>query len=144
MDPLSLTASIVGVLAASAKVVKVLHTLKCNVADAPRSLSWTLGEITTMRASIELLADLLENLSTTAVSVRATIGLEALMLTLSETVLTFDELLNLVHEFDAGGDGLKTWGRAKWLLKQDDVAQSLCRMQCHKSSFMLVLGILQW
>lgn len=52
MDPLSVTASVVGLLAGAGKVIGVLYKVKSSVADAPNSLSHLLSQIEDVRTCL--------------------------------------------------------------------------------------------
>src|SRR5687767_62346 len=99
MDPLSVAASIAGLLSISGQLCSILGTMVSDVWDAPRTVSSALSEIKATNAAITALQELILNITSTPMNRRALIGLDPLRVTLSETVLTFAELDTLITPF---------------------------------------------
>lgn len=58
-------------------------------------------------------------------------------------VMTYSELDAILKSLHAD-QGLKVWDRAVWFVKKDEVGQIIVRLQNHKSTFGLMLNIIQW
>lgn len=146
MDPLSITAGVVGLLATAAAVIKALDTMRSSIQDTPRTITWALAEVTDVRSAISRLYDLIEHMDLVPSGAKSMIGVQDAVVSVSEMVVSFDSLLGLLGPFNVDGapsvDNI--WDKARWLRKKDDVARSIQQIQTHKGSITLILNILQW
>jgi hypothetical protein len=143
MDPLSVAASIAGLLAISGKLSSILSTIAKGVRDAPGAVFSALSEVKTTNAAIAALQELILKITSISMNRRALIGLEPLLVTLSETVLKFEELDALMAPF-ADPSQVSWWIQWKWFRYERKVARVVERLQSHKNSIQLMLNILQW
>lgn len=58
-------------------------------------------------------------------------------------MVTYSEL-NQVLESLHVGKGMRAWDRGMWYIKKPKVDDIVVRLQNHKSSFNLMLNIMQW
>jgi hypothetical protein len=143
MDPLSVLASVAGLLMAAGSVSSTLITIGASLKDVPQSVNQVVSEVNDIRTSLSAVQKFLLGLAAAPRHRIAMIQLDQLVATLTEAVLTFSELEALVTPFMASSTML-TMQRVKWLLKDDEVTPLLHRLQRHKSSLSLMLNIVQW
>lgn len=143
MDPLSVMASVVGLLTAAGAVASILSTVKSSISDAPRLLDHVLREVKDVEIVLSAIHKFLIGISSAPIRRIALIQVDQLIATLTESVLTFSELEALVKPLEARS-GNSLWERVKWAWKEDTVSDILQRLQRHKSSLSLMLNIVQW
>ncbi|KAI9790158.1 MAG: hypothetical protein M1816_005358 [Peltula sp. TS41687] len=141
MDPLSIMASVAGLLTATAKVSSVLRTVT-TLKDAPKLARSVLVEVDQIRSALNILQDFIRGIDSQPRSRRALIQLEDLIAMLTELVLTFSELEATVTGLDSS-DPWAWPGRVKWAWKEDTILQALERIQRQKSSLSLMMNIIQ-
>ncbi|PGH26838.1 hypothetical protein AJ80_01418 [Polytolypa hystricis UAMH7299] len=135
MDPLSVAASIAGLLALSGKLCSILDSIIRDVRDVPSNLSWTLSQLKETNLALTALDTLIENLTSAPKRRRALIG---------RRVLAFEELDKLITPFArSSGDIVSAWDRMRWLRNADSITRAIERLGYHKASLPLVLGIIQ-
>jgi len=142
MDPLSVTASIVGLILAAGQVTSGISTIKSFLSDAPRvdhHLSQT-KEIETCLAAIQ---NFLSSIESGPKDRMGFIKIEHLVATLTQAVLTFSELEALVKKIVAGTRSA-LMVRVHWTRKQNRVADIMLRLESHKSTLSSMLSIVQW
>jgi hypothetical protein len=145
MDPLSVTASIVGILTAAAKIGELLHVTISTAKDAPHVLTALACEVKEVQAALSSLQILLTDLSSTPTHRAALIQLDQLIVTLTESVLTFSELETAIAPFlTPRGTKVPLRTRLKWTRAESQCAKIVERLQRHKASISLMLNILQW
>lgn len=143
MDPLSVTASIVGLLAGAGKVAGVLHKLKNSIVDAPKSLSNLLSQINELRTCLSAVSQLLSEMDSAPSKRMSMIQVEQLVATLTDAVLTFSELEALIIPLGEPSE-ISVVERIKWAWKEETISSIMARLDRHKSSFTLMLNIIQW
>jgi hypothetical protein len=131
-DPLSVAASITGLLAAAAKVATALYMF----AEAPALSQRVMREV----HDIGILLRQLHSLINCSKSQQSLIMVEDLLALLTTLILTFSELEKLVD--GVGSHGLVN--RGKWALMEPELEKLLLRLQSQKSSLTLMLSVLQW
>lgn len=145
MDPLSVTASIVGILGAAGKVAEVLGSVVTNIKDAPRVFTTITTEVNSLRIVLSSLQQFLVNLTSASPHRVALIQLDQLIVTLTDSVLTFSELETLITPLDVPpGCQFLLKDRLKWLMKESAILGISEKLQKHMSSLSLMLNILQW
>lgn len=143
MDPLSISASVIGLLTAAEKVSSALQIITTNIKDAPRLARSVLLEVNQLRFALNSLHGFLQGIVSAPRRRLALIQLDQLIVTLTELVLSFSELEAIVAKLDVGPN-LKAWSRVKWAWKEDTISQNLERLQRQKSSLSLMMNIIQW
>jgi len=145
MDPLSVTASIVGILAAAAKIGESLHSTISVAKDAPQVLSALDCEVREIQAALSSLQTLLADLSSLPPHRAALIQIDHLIATLTGCVLSFSELKTAIAPFTALQKPVVSLrARLKWTRAEGDCLRIVERLQRHKASISLMLSILQW
>jgi hypothetical protein len=143
MDPLSVMASVVGLITAAGTISSTLSTVRSSLSDAPRLLDQVLSEVKEVEISLSAVHKFLLEISSAARRRIALIQLDHLIATLIEAVLTFSELEALVKPLAARSD-MSIVERFKWAWKEDSISNIMQRLQRHKSSLSLMLNIVQW
>jgi hypothetical protein len=146
MDPLSITAAVVGLLAAAGQVATVLSNIKASVSDAPNSIEQTLSHVKELQACFAAVHKFIVGTSpATLASQRrlSMIEVDQLVATLTESVLTFSELELLITPFETLPQA-SIRKRIKWAWTEDVVSSIVLRLDRHKSSLSLMLNIVQW
>lgn len=145
MDPLSVTASIVGILAVEAKTGKLLQVTISSTRDVPHILTPLACEVHEVEAALSPLQILLADLSLTPTHRAALVQVDHLIVTLTQAVLTFSDLETAVAPFltpRGGNVPLRT--RLKWTRAESQCTKIVERLQRHKASISVMLNILQW
>jgi hypothetical protein len=143
MDPLSILASVTGLLLAAGTVSSTLVTIRSILKDVPQSVNQIASEINDLTGSFSAVQKFLLGLASAPRRRIALIQLDQLVATLTEAVLAFSELEALVAPFTAKPT-IATVDRVKWSLKESEITPILHRLQRHKSSLSLMLNIVQW
>ena len=141
-DPLSVAASVVGLLAAGAKLASLLSET-ASLADAPSSAQAVLTEMREISAALQYLQQFLNGLMNVPAGRQQYILVEHLEGTLTGCVTTYDELEVFIDELKIVPSDMGVLDRFKWARKEKDVANIVQRLQTHKSSLNLMLTILQ-
>lgn len=143
MDPLSVSASIIGILGAAAKVSSVLITFVKNTKAAPKLAQTVLADVNGLSTVLSHLQTYLLGTVSPTRSRASLILVEQVLVTLAECVTTFSELEDVLGttKHDAGMDIMN---RIKWATKESKVVDIQRRLQSNKASLTLMLTILQW
>jgi len=143
MDPLSITASIVGILGAAAKVSSLLITFVQNTKGAPKLAQAVLAEVNGLSAVLTHLQTYLLGTASSSKSRASLILVEQVIVTLTECVTTFSELEDVLGTARLESD-LRIMDRVKLAMKESKVVEIQERLQRNKASLTLMLTILQW
>lgn len=139
MDPLSVAASITGILTAAAQV----STLLSGVKDAPASISAVLTELEHIKIVFRALQRFLDRATTVTGPRAALIQLGDVVTILTQTVLVFSEMETLITPL-SNPEKSPGWHRWIWAWQQSGVTRLLNQIQRHKTSLTLLLQIIQW
>ena len=143
MDPLSVAASVVGLLAAGGKVTSLLFAIITSCKDSPelaRSIMWEVADIS---AALGHLQDFVGG-RTAATSERGSlILLDQLLTTLTGCVTTYSDLQSMLVRLNISED-MGTFDRIQWVRQEGKLNSLVQRLQNHKSSLTLMLTIIQW
>jgi len=142
MDPLSVTASIVGLLLAAGQVTSAIITIKSILSEAPRT-DHLLNQVTQVETCLSAIQMLLFSMNSASEQRMALIKVEHLVTTLTQAVLTFSELEALVKKI-VTGPRTSVMLYLNWTRKQNKLASIMLRLESHKSSLSLMLSIAQW
>ncbi|KAI1121242.1 hypothetical protein F5Y10DRAFT_256717 [Nemania abortiva] len=142
MDPLSVAASVVGLLAAGSKVTSLLFTVitRCKASSAlARSI---LFEVADISAALGHLQDFISNRRKAAAERGNLILLDQLLTTLTGCVTTYSDLQFTLDGLNINAD-MGTFDRIKWMRQEGSLNTLVQRLQSHKSSLTLMLTIIQ-
>lgn len=141
MDGISVAASIVGLLAAAAKISLGLNDFVTMVKEAPKLARTVLLEVADLSACLSQVQSLLLGVGRANASNQSLLMVEEIIVVLSNCVLVFSELEELI-------DGVKpdqsTQARniLKWTMKEKAVTALLLRLQSSKTSLSLMISTL--
>ncbi|KAE8450808.1 hypothetical protein EG329_005721 [Mollisiaceae sp. DMI_Dod_QoI] len=141
-DPLSVAASVVGLLAAGAKLASLLSKT-ASLADAPSSVQAVLTEMQEIFAALQYLQQFLNGLMNVPAGRQQYILVEHLEGTLTGCVKTYDKLEVFIDELKIVPSDMGVLDRFKWIRKEKDVGNIVQRLQNYKSSLNLMITILQ-
>jgi hypothetical protein len=142
MDPLSVAASIAGLLSAAGKMAQLLKGLTA-LADAPGSAKAALTEMNAMTGALQHLSEYLNGALRVPAGREQLVLLEHVAATLMGCVTTYDELEAIIDNVH-GTTEMGAIDRLKWTLKETEIKDIIQRIQNHKISLTLMLSILQW
>lgn len=137
-DPLGITASIVGILAATAKVSSLLG----QIADAPQSVADLQSEVDNTRIIFSSLQSFIDKTQQLNPDRFALIRLGDLVAVLTCTVATFAELETLVQPL-CTGEQMSPSQRVAWRWQQAAALRLVKQLQRHKISLSIMLQIYQ-
>jgi hypothetical protein len=151
-DPLSIAASVAGLLGTSATVLTILRDLYINAKDAPRSISRIIKEVEEMETIVSQVKAFTSGTAPAEHGRLTMLALHDLMATLSGCVLVCNELHRYIGEVaDLADDSVnmnnakRTWERVKWACwKEPEIADFVEQLQRHKHSLNLMLNVVQW
>lgn len=143
MDPLSILASVIGLLTAAEKVSSVLRTITTNIRDAPRLAQSVLLEVNQVHIALNSFHGFLHRIGSAPRRRLAMIQLDHPIAMLTDLVLTFSELDAIVTKLNVAPD-IRVWNRVKWAWKEEAISQILEPLQRQKSSLSLMMNIIQW
>lgn len=147
MDPLSIAASVAGLLGAGAKMMALMSPI-VNNGDAPplcRAVLTELCEVTATLHQVEhFIAGRLPDGGPVPLDRYELVLIEQLAAALAGFVMTKDDLETLVDDLglvysETGISG--TFDRARWIRKEKAIARVLARLQNHKSSLSCMLNV---
>ncbi|KAL2014051.1 hypothetical protein VTN00DRAFT_1576 [Thermoascus crustaceus] len=146
MDPLSITASVVGILTAAGNVATILGQVK----DAPESISAILTEVNHIRIIFKALQRFLDRTHRRLAPQRAAlIHIDDVVVILTQIVLVFSELEAFVRPFavqqksQAPSVKLSPWRRVIWAWQKPSALRLVNQLQRHNASLSLLLQIIQ-
>lgn len=143
MDPLSIIASVTGILAVVAKVTTTMTTVFKNMKKCPASAQSILREIADLGACMGQVQAFLLGDQEADQSRMQLLMVEQLVVALSHSVLTMSELdkfidsLKMTQSFSARA-------RTRWTREEQTIAGILIRLQASKSTLNLMLTTLTW
>jgi hypothetical protein len=143
MDPLSVAASVAGLLSLAGSLSGKLSTFVRRVRDAPDELKIILTELNGLKTVLgELQLYILGN-TLVHPARRHLILVEQVLTTLTGCVTTCSDLEVELKDIDLDGNDLSI-DRAKWALKERSVGIVMQRLNSYKTSLILMLNIVQW
>lgn len=143
MDPLSIAASIVGLLGATAKFSTILTTFIRNTNDAPKLANGVLQEVSDISACLAQLQAFLLGTRVGSRSRTALIMVEQVVVTLTSYVMTFSELDEILSSFDEITP-IRFGGRIAWMMKEPQLTRLCQRLSSSRQSLNLMLTTLTW
>lgn len=143
MDPLTVSASIVGIIAGSAKVASTLVTFVQSTTESPKLAQSVLTEVNGISAVLGHLQTYLLNADKLSKSRASCILVEQVIAILAQCVTTFSELENLLGTSKVDGD-FGVLDRMRWVMNESKISNVERRLQSDKASMTLMLTILQW
>ena len=143
MDPLSIAASVVGLLGATAKVSAVLNNFIRGTNGAPKLAHGVLQEVGDISACLSQLQVFLLGTKVGSRSRTCLVMVEQVVVTLTACVLTFSELeeiLESLHDHKP----IRISSRIAWMRKEPALSRLCLRLNSSKQSLNLMLTTLTW
>lgn len=142
MDPLSISASIVGLLTAGVAITNTLRIVVREYKDAPKVSRSVQQEVAEIAAALRSLSSYLDRKARASPGREALILLEHVLTTLTGCVLTYSDLQTLLDSLQHSPK--KVFDKLKWARNEKQITVLVSRLQNHKSSLTMMLTILQW
>lgn len=139
MEPLSVVASVTGILTAAAKISSVLT----QIHDAPTTISALLTEVDHIKIVFTAFQNFLDRNAKVSGARAALIQLDDIIVILTQTVLVFSELQTLVAPLSSQ-KRLSGWQRLNWPRNEAAAMRLVNQLQRHKTSLTLLLQIIRW
>jgi hypothetical protein len=142
-DPLSVAASVVGLLTAGAQITKVLTQVINKARDAPDNCRKMRDQVEDIRSVLNQLQMFVIGTSRASRSRTSLILVDQVIVTLAACVTTFSELDSFAQSLQSESE-MGVLDRLRWLSKEKDMKDVLQRLESHKSSLSLMMTILTW
>ncbi len=143
-DPLSIAASVAGLLSVAVKVGTIITNFISSVNDAPESARAVLTTVEGMRLTLTSVKHLIDGLSKLPKERKEMIHVKHLVVIFRETILSFSDLEAIIVP-PAGSQAEATgWDTVKWLWREKDISRAVQRLESHRASLSLMLNVLQW
>ncbi|KAF4994839.1 hypothetical protein FGRMN_5528 [Fusarium graminum] len=136
-DPLSIAASVVGLMGAAGKICGVLSKFINSTVDAPNSAAAALQDVEHMNLTLYSVQSLVESLDSISASRKRLIQLDHLSIVITHSVLTISELESIICR----DDGLMN--RLRWGWNEKKILDLMPRLETQKSSLSLMIAVLQ-
>ena len=143
MDPISVAASIVGLLGAAAKVSSILSSVITSAKTAPRLALSASAEVTDISVCLNQLQSFLLRTQTKSQSQEDLILVNQVLVVLSDCVLVFSELEQTLDPLKLE-EPWQAHRAVTWMRREKDVAAILTRLQSSKTSLSLIMTTLNW
>lgn len=141
MDPLSVSASIIGITTAAIQVSRLLKTFIDGANGAATSARGILMEVTGIYACLHQLQGFLIGSEEAARSRRSLIMIEQVIIVFTDCVSIFSELEQTLESLKTG-EHMRYIDRVKWASKEATISKLLARLQASKASLNFMLTIL--
>ncbi|KAJ0126118.1 Uncharacterized protein HZ326_30778 [Fusarium oxysporum f. sp. albedinis] len=138
-DPLSVAASVVGLLTAAAQVSKIIANVMNKARHAPGECGRIKAEVDDIRNVLVTLQLFIINPRQASRSRTSLIMVEQVVATLAACVTTFSELDTFATALE---NETSILDRLRWASKDKDIHAILVRLESHKNSLTLMLTIL--
>lgn len=144
-DPLSVAASIAGLISITVEAVKFLSPYVSAAKETPQVAAHVYSEVQSTQVILMGLQSLTKNLESVSIQHAAMIGVNQVVAVLTDGVLLYSELHKELQSLWAkdGVEKVPLIGRLQWVWKGSTFATLLNRLQSFKSSMTLILMILQ-
>ena len=140
MDPISVSSSVIGILAAAAAITSSVTGFVRSVKDAPKSTQHVLSEVADIRICLVQLQSFLLGMSTAPISRTSLLMVQQILVSLTECVTTFSELEETLDPLIRGQQS--TLDKLKWVSKEQAISRLLERLRSSKISLGLMLTTL--
>lgn len=143
MDPISVAASLVGLIGAAAKISSILNSVVRSATTAPKLAQNILIEVNGITVCLNQLQTFLMHTQTTHRSQESLVLVDQVLVILSDCVLIFSELEQNLDPLKVEEPWL-AHRAVKWMLREKDIAATLTRLQSSKLSLSLMMTTLNW
>lgn len=143
MDPISISASVFGLVSAGTKIAATLRDVSSSLQDAPSHVGSLIQELTSMTAVLQQLQVYVSGRKAPEAERSSLILLEHVMATLTGGVTTYSKLEAVLQKVSKT-TVLSKFDRVKWVYYEKSIKDVVHDLQMYKSSLTLMLTILQW
>jgi cell division control protein 24 len=147
MDPLSVAASIAGLLSAAASISKVMGPYVAAARDTPQIAHHVNSEVQAASIILSALQSLANNMASVSIQRAALVDVDQVVAVLTSGVFVFSDLEASVGTLPLPDSSsisrLALRSRFQWARKETEFTALLSRLQSFKSSISLILDILQ-
>lgn len=144
MDPLSIAASVAGIIAAAASIAKAIAPYASAVKKLPTIALKVRSEMVNTQILLGALQTLMNNLDTSDPSRTNLIDIDHLVVVFTDGVLIFSELEAAVLAIEPAGERLGSMSRMTWVRSEGPIKDIVERLGMFKDSILIFLNILQW
>ena len=138
MEPISLAASLCGLIEAGKQVIRFIS----SAADASQTARNILREVQTLQVIFRQLQELVSDRGQQNISRRERIYLDDLVATLTGCVCVFSELDGALEGLGTrDGQNPTVWNNTKWAVKEESIEKILKNLQMNKCSLQWMLSI---
>jgi hypothetical protein len=142
MDPLSVSASVAGLLTAAQQISSFVENVVASRRNGSKEINDIKSSLETLRSILQLQVLLLGQ--TTVDRKRASMILvDEIIATLAACVMTFSDIHGCLKSIESD-EQLDLLDGIRWLRKRKEVAGFLRALEAHKSSLSLIINILTW
>ena len=143
MDPISVAASIVGLITAASKVSEALIAFIRIVKNAPKLAHDVLGEVSDISASLGQLQHFLLGTGVSLRSHEDLLKIDQIRVVLSNCMLVFAELEKRVEPLKSDTPNF-AGRRLQWTWREQGIQQLLRRLKSSQESLLLMLTTMTW
>lgn len=143
VDPISVAASIVGLITAASKISESLSTFIKNVKNAPRLAHDILSEVSEISASLSQLQNFLFGPGMDSKSHEELLIIDQIIVALSNCVLVFAELEGIVEPFRTA-NLIQPGTRVRWAFKEQKIERQFRRLKSCRETLGLMLLTMTW
>ena len=144
MDPLSVAASIVGLLAGGAQLLRLATAFIKSTNGASKAARDVLTEVADISACLWQLQSFLLGIETASASRTSLMMVEQIVVTLTSTVTIFSDLEERLDAWTKDQPISATLDKTAWAWKENSITKILVRLQTSKSSLHFMLTTLTW
>ena len=141
-DPLSVAASIAGLLSLAGQIYTVVDSFISTVQDVPSFAIHIRSKVDSFRNSLNALHRALES-PIVRTNRAALIPADSIILACTNATLLFSEIEAIVLPI-AKCNGPKIWYTSQWIRKKEKLEAFISRLQWQKLTLVLQLNILNW
>ena len=143
MDPLSVIASITGILAVVAKITTALAVFIDKDRNAPTSVRRMLTELSDLRVCLAKLMPFIQGTRNADKARKDAISVEDVVAISTSLVMNISELDKILDSFNLDVP-MSPVARLRWIKNEEKVDDILTHVRASKSSLNLILTIFTW
>jgi Fungal N-terminal domain of STAND proteins len=143
MDPLSVSASVAGLLTAGQQISSLVGNVVASRRNGCKEINGIRSSLKTLRSILLQLQVLLLGQATVNRKRASMILVDEILATLAACVMTFSDIHGCLKSIDSD-EQLDLLDSVRWAGKTKEMAGFLRALEAHKSSLSLIVNILTW
>lgn len=143
MDPLSISASFIGITTAAVQVSHLLKRFIDGATDAPSSARAVRMELASINTCLQQLQEFLLGKEEALKDRGPLIMIEQVVIIFTDCVSIFSELEQTLESLQTG-EHMRVIDRLKWSWKETTISKLVARLHSSKTSLNIMLTILTW